>query len=135
MIESLFSSTTIPVMEQVAHFAQARHQVLAGNLANVDTPGYRTRDLSVNQFQSQLKAAIKEQQSPSLASAGEQRRDTDSLERVGQGLGNILHHDESNVSVEQQATEIMKNQLQHNLAMSVLGNQFRLLQAAIAERA
>lgn len=131
MIENLFTSTAIPVMEQVAQFAQARHQVLAGNLANIDTPGYRTRDLPVEQFQNRLKQAMVERQHvDTAASAGGDK----SLARVREGLGAIVHHDDSNVSVEQQVTEIAKNQLQHNLAMTVLGNQFRLLQAAISER-
>ena len=39
-------------------FAQARHQVLAGNIANLDTPGYRVRDLSVENFQQRLKEVI-----------------------------------------------------------------------------
>ena len=32
-------------------FTEARHSVLAGNVANLDTPGYKTRDLSVETFQ------------------------------------------------------------------------------------
>ena len=54
----MFGNTTIPVLEQVAAFTQARHHVLAGNVANMDTPGYRVRDLSVDTFQERLRAAI-----------------------------------------------------------------------------
>ena len=46
----------------------------------------------------------------------------------------ILYHDESNVGVEFQVTEMVKNQMQHNLALSIMNNQFRLLQTAISER-
>ena len=48
---ALFQSTTIPALEQVVNFTEARHNVLAGNIANVDTPGYKARDLSVEDFQ------------------------------------------------------------------------------------
>ena len=58
MLPNLFSSTTIPVLGEVLNFAQARHTVLAGNIANVNTPGYRLRDLSQTAFQEQLKEAI-----------------------------------------------------------------------------
>ncbi|MBL8829187.1 MAG: flagellar basal body rod protein FlgB [Planctomycetaceae bacterium] len=137
MIENLFTSTSIPVAEQVAHFAQARHQVLAGNLANIDTPGYRTRDLSVTQFQQRLKQAIVEQQQSPQPESESSRTHASSrpMEKVKEGIGTILHHDDSNVGVEHQVTEIAKNQMQHNLAMTIMGNQFRLLQAAISERA
>ena len=60
MFESMFQSTTIPVLEQVVGFAQARHNVLAGNIANLDTPGYKVRDLSVEDFQKRLDTAIED---------------------------------------------------------------------------
>ena len=43
----LFNNTTIPALEQTIMFAQRRHELLAGNLANLDTPDYRSRDLDV----------------------------------------------------------------------------------------
>ena len=47
----LFQSTSIPVLLEVVKFTKARHAVLAGNIANIDTPGYQARDLSVEDFQ------------------------------------------------------------------------------------
>ena len=58
MLASLFDSTTIPVLEQVVTFNQTRHEILAGNIANLDTPGYRIRDISPDAFQEKLKDAI-----------------------------------------------------------------------------
>ena len=58
MFSGIFQSTTIPVLEQVVNFAQARHNVLAGNLANLHVPGYQARDYSVGEFQGRLKKAI-----------------------------------------------------------------------------
>ena len=64
MLSSLFQSSTIPVLEQVVNFTEARHGVLAGNIANLDTPGYRTRDLSPALFQERLKEAIETRHQP-----------------------------------------------------------------------
>jgi flagellar basal-body rod protein FlgB len=36
--------------------------------------------------------------------------------------------------MEQQVNEIIKNQQQHNLAISIMSAQFRMLRAAITER-
>lgn len=136
MMDSLFNSTAIPVTEQLASFAQARHQVLAGNLANIDTPGYKTRDLSAPLFQQKLKQALAERDKPSMSNGdGPIHRQLNSLDQVRRELSHILFHDDSNVGVEQQVTEIAKNQLQHNVAMTIMSNQFRLLQSAISERA
>ena len=41
MLESLFQSSSLPVVEQVVNFTEARHGVLAGNVANLDTPFFR----------------------------------------------------------------------------------------------
>jgi flagellar basal body rod protein FlgB len=46
MIERLFSRGPVSTLEAVLAFASKRHQVIATNIANVDTTGYRTRDLA-----------------------------------------------------------------------------------------
>ncbi|MCA8983130.1 MAG: hypothetical protein R3C12_11315 [Planctomycetaceae bacterium] len=58
MIESLLQQTTIPLLEQVTAFGQKRHQVLAGNIANIDTPDYKTRDLPMQDFERALRLAV-----------------------------------------------------------------------------
>jgi flagellar basal-body rod protein FlgB len=50
-------------------------------------------------------------------------------------MQSILMHDDSNVGLEQQVAAISKNQMQHNLALTIMNAQFRQLQTAISERA
>ena len=136
MLNSLFESTTIPVLEQVVDFAQSRHEVLAGNIANMDTPGYRVRDLSPEVFERRLKEAIasKESGRPTpVAFDGANSRQS-RLSEVSDSVKGILYHDDSNDSLEQQVAELSKNQMQHSLALSIMTSQFRLLQTAISER-
>lgn len=135
--QAMFNSTTIPVLEQVVDFAQSRHTVLAGNLANLDTPGYRVRDLSQDNFERQLGEALRvRDREPSAgysASAASSRQDA--VSDVSDRVKGIVLHDESNVGIEQQIAEISKNQTRHNLALAILNSQFRLLEAAVSERA
>lgn len=136
MINSLFDNTTIPILSETTNFAQARHNVLAGNLANLDVPGYKVRDLSTETFQERLAEAIQvhherhEPYSSGLVTTDSQ----DPMRRVRDSLTSIVRHDDVNVGVEQQVMEISKNQFLHNLAITVMGSQFRLLQAIISER-
>ena len=135
MLSGLFDSTNIPVLGEVLNFAQARHGVLAGNIANVNTPGYRTRDLSEGAFQERLKEAISQARSgqplsPGLASS----QDGDPIRGVRASLENILYHDDTNIDLEKQVAEISKNQLLHNFALTVITDQFALLESAISER-
>jgi len=136
MLETIFQSTSIPILEQAVNFAQARHNVLAGNIANLDTPGYRVRDLSVEDFQKRLGAAIENRHRVRAAtSPGELAvLPEDNLAEVAENSKTILYHDNSNVGIEHQVTEMVKNQLQHNIALSIMTAQFRLLQTAISER-
>ena len=136
MLSGIFQASTIPVLEQVVNFAQTRHTVLAGNIANLDTPGYKVRDLSVDDFQERLQTAIRRRRDPPVwRSPGEPGgRDDANLAEVSKETQTILYHDNSNVGIEHQVTEMVKNQLQHNLALSLLTSQLRLLQTAISER-
>ena len=135
MLSGLFQSTTIPILEQVAHFAQARHNVLAGNIANMDTPGYQVRDLSVEDFQNQLKTAIADSRQPVPISETEAAMTPKTLlAEVAKQPKTLLRHDKNNTSMEFQVTEMAKNQMQHNLALSILRQQLGLMQTAIAGR-
>lgn len=142
MLQGMFEGSTIPVLEQVVQFAETRHGVLAGNIANLDTPGYKTRDLSPKLFQEKLKSAIASRDlrqdklqadSPGLL-AGADAVEIDKLSEVDESFRGMLRHDGTDVSIEKQVAEISKNQSMHNLAISLLSSQFRLLKTAISER-
>ncbi len=60
----MFQSTTIPALQQTLAFTEKRHELLAGNIANMDTPDYRARDLSVSKFQSALAEQIEQAAHP-----------------------------------------------------------------------
>lgn len=132
----IFKSTTVPVLQEVIGFAQARHEVLAGNLANVTTPGYQVRDLSVDTFQNRLREAIELQdESGATVVPGEISKQRDqAMQAVRDSTRDILYHDGSDVGMEQQVLEISKNQYMHNMAISIMSTQFRMLATAISER-
>ena len=83
MLSSAMQSSTIPILEQVVQFAQARHGVLAGNLANIDTPGYQTRDLSPEMFQARLRTAIENRNEQRVPISGASLRSSDPFAGTG----------------------------------------------------
>lgn len=140
----LFNSTAIPALQQTLVFTEKRHELLASNIANLDTPDYRARDLPVDRFQDALAESIEQSKRPSpghmsgsqgsdLFSNAVQRDDIASGPR--DSMEPIVLHDGSDVSMERQVTEIAKNQGLHNLAVATMRNQFAMLRAAITERA
>lgn len=136
MENGIFKSSTIPILQQVISFAQDRHNVLAGNVANMDTPGYRVRDLSIESFQQRLKDAIaaRRERNQPLSPGMMASRRGDALSNVSDSMRSILFHDGSDVGMEQQVLEISKNHFMHNLAISLMNSQFQMLQTAISER-
>ena len=82
-----------------------------------------------------------DQMSPEQLSALTPSHTAESITRDDQFSGpraameQVVFHDNSDVSLEQQVTEIAKNQHLHDLAVTTLRSQFELLRAAITERA
>ncbi|NOX54384.1 MAG: hypothetical protein GXP27_08050 [Planctomycetes bacterium] len=149
MIKPLLNGTTIPILEKVAAFSERRHEVLVGNLANIDTPGYRMRDLPVAAFKEALAVAAERFQSGGAGGATVSKTgasthsvptDIDDLfpqtlyrpsESVPQ---NVTFQDGNNRSVEYEVMELTKNALMQKYALQVMIAQMSLLQAVIAER-
>lgn len=148
----LFTNSPLPVLERVVQFTQARHGVLAGNIANMNTPGYTTRDLSTEAFEENLNQMLAAKGSatspgeaavlrsgPGLVTAGDTLREPPALEPselagVDESFRGMLRHDEGDVGIEHQVTEIAKNQAKHNLAIALMTTQMRQLRAAISEQ-
>ena len=53
-IERLLNQGNAPLIEQAVRFSAARQKLLTENVANVDTPGYIQKDLSVSKFREEL---------------------------------------------------------------------------------
>ncbi len=139
MWPALFQKSALPAVEQTLQFAERRHAILAGNIANLDTPGYQSRDLSVSDFQSALKDVIQSKQQSDPQSPGsapsryEGLSQSQAMQNVRESMKQILYHDGSDVSVETQVTEIAKNQSMHATAVAIIRNQYQQLRMAISE--
>ena len=143
----MFSDPTLKSLEQTVAFTERRHAILAGNVANTDTPGYQSKDLSVDTFQKSLRDAIQadrqeREMSPGLrlsllgsSSQGTTPSFEDSkkvaMESVRDSMKQIVYHDGSYDSLEMQVTQIAKNQSMHTMAIDMMKSQFRQLQMAI----
>src|ERR1700722_2423800 len=145
MLSDVMRSSTIPMLEQVANFSESRHTVLAGNLANIDTPGYRTRDLSPEKFQARLIEAIAERNkgnqaestSPGMSSGSSSpfSGSYDPVAHVGTTIDGMLFHDNKNRGWEQEVPAMTDNETQHSMALALLASQLKLLESAVTEKA
>lgn len=123
MIEAIFANTKYEAAKHLLDATQLRHQGLASNLANVETPGYKRVDLPAD-FQSELttrlrSGSLSELHAPKLVQdlkAGTERRD-----------GN-------NVEIDRELTLISSNTLQFNVLTEFVSSSLKQLKVAITGR-
>ena len=51
MVDGFLGQSSIPALERSLQFMSARQRLLAGNLANAETPGFRPVDVDPRAFQ------------------------------------------------------------------------------------
>ncbi len=143
MIERLFNHGSMPVTERLVQFTAARHRVILDNIANISTPNFRPRDLSVDSFQQALGKAIDARrekvagsnQPLEMADTRELRFKPNGIEIKPQHAGDgILFHDRNDRSVEHEMKNLAENTMTHNMALDLLRSQYQLMEAAIRER-
>ncbi len=118
---SMIDTPLMRGLERVLDLSAFRHQVIAANLANVDTPGYRTRD--VRPFAGEIEQAM----------AGDEPSLTDqSFTPVAHEIRGLLERpDGNNVSVERESLLLAQNQLRFQVAVQFLKAEFHKLSSAI----
>jgi len=113
---SLIDTPLMRGLERVLDVSAFRHQVISANLANVDTPGYRARD--VRQFAGEIEQAM----------AGGQPLFTPVAYEI---RGALERPDGNDVSVERESLLLAQNQLRFMVAVAFLKSEFHTLSAAI----
>jgi len=93
-----------------------RHSLITSNLANIDTPGYRTRDIN-------FAAELQRIQDP-LSSAT-----FTPVSRPVEGL--IERPDANNVSLERESLLLAETQLRYRIGVELIRAEFRRLSMAI----
>jgi flagellar basal-body rod protein FlgB len=113
-------------------YATTRHLVLAKNIANSETPGYRPRDLVFDDF---LEDHLKVR--PGLGT-GQLSPDPGAEALAGtrfiQAADGPARHDGNTVHMDKQMARIAENTLYQNTLVQLLAGQFNALKMAISGR-
>ena len=115
---SWITTPSLWLAEQALNLAAVRHSLIAGNMANIDTPHFHTRDID---FQGELRRALMEIDSENLSP----------VVRDVQGL--MERPDGNNVSLEREGLALADAQLRYRLGVEILRSEFRRLSVAINE--
>ncbi len=157
MLNSILNSTSMPLLEKAAVFSERRQAVLAGNIANIATPNYRTRDLPVESFSQAMKKAIASRNqstptnlqtlspstplgSPSLQPVSSPQKSIDQFftddlfQSSDRHPHNLTYQDRGNRSIEHEVMEMTKNSMMQGYVTQLMISQMNLLQSVISEQ-
>lgn len=120
------------VVEHLARglaFASRRHEILAQNIANVETPGYKARDLV---FDDQLMASADgpADASTAMLPVGPARRQP----KVVYSRDSAPSPGGNDVNLDRQMARLAENNLFHNALVQMLAGQFNAIKQAVSGR-
>ncbi len=133
--EVLFGSTMI-MLEKLLDFQSQRHQILATNVAHVDTPGYKGYDL---RFSDELKRAVGSKGTIPLKKTHEMHMPLEMNKlkgvkgRLVPSSGTIHRLDGNTVDLDKEMTKLAENSLYYNTAVQIVSRKMMMLKTAITE--
>jgi len=98
-------------LERYMDLLSARQKLVSSNIANADTPGYKTKDID---FQTELRSAVKGMSPQPIEISGL-----------------AVKNDGNNVSMDREARLLAENDIRFNLASNLLRSQIQAVRTAI----
>lgn len=126
MLESMYASANYQASKALLDLTAQRHQALTGNLANVDTPGYRRKDVDPS-FRAELEKSL-------------QAGDVEAIRRTGtpeireEGGGKATRPDGNNVSLDRELMLINQNALEYEALTQFVSSSLDRMKLAITGR-
>ena len=141
MINRLISNDVMELVQKSLDAAALQHKVIANNLANVDTPGFKRSEVI---FGESLKKAIQERAEGSkqlgLATTNDQHMEPSATARVEDVTPKIvtqqetsLRNDQNNVDIDVEMAKLAQNTVVYQTLAQLTQSQFSQLKSAIRE--
>lgn len=121
MITGMDASSNL--LEKMMNVSATKHKVIANNIANVNTPGYKRMEVS---FEDQLSRAIQDIPVAKLTTL--QPKIVVSKDKEGSGS---IRNDGNNVNIDSEVTSLLKNTGKYNVYTQLLGKKMEMVKSAI----
>lgn len=122
------------VLRKGLSLSSFRHDLIANNIANNSTPGYRRRDVD---FRGVLSAQMKETIPAYLTNENHLSFNHESFDRsmfTNQPNETDIKSDGNNVDLDKEVVNMSNNSVYYSTLATVLNKKFRVLRTAISER-
>jgi flagellar basal-body rod protein FlgB len=117
------STPLISTLETYLKLTASREQAISSNMANVDTPGYHTRDIN---FQGELSRAMNGILTQADGTGSAQ------LSPVVQEVPGLMERpDGNNVNLDREGLLMSQTQLQYQIGVQLVKHQFHQILSAI----
>lgn len=127
--EKMLFSNTISLLEKALDYSSTKQTIIADNIANVDTPNYKAKDV---QFKDVLNA---EMNKGVKAYRTDKRHYSFNSSHPSSKIttrNNIRYnHNGNSVDVDYEMTELAKNQLYYHAMTDLINGKFQTLQSVI----
>ncbi len=137
MIDNLLSTNNMGLMQKALGAATIRNDVIANNLANVDTPGFKRSQVL---FEDELKKALANDggipgyvTNPNHIPIGAKSA-TEVTPQVVQDVTTSMKNDGNNVDVDKESADLAKNIIMYNFLIDGIDGEFKKLKSAIVGR-
>lgn len=136
----LFDGQTTVILEKSLDAYTKRAEALANNIANVNTPNYKRKDV---QFESFLEKAINNNGDSSILGKRTNEKHfkigmENKLENFQTGIieekGTVMRFDGNNIDIEKEKIEQTKNNIRYQFATSKITSDFAAIKSIIKTR-
>jgi len=119
------TASLISTLESYLKLATTREETISSNMANVDTPGFHTKDIN---FEGELNKAM----SGGLDSSASELQGAHFSPVVRNVQGLMERPDGNNVSLDREGLLMSETQLQYQIGIQLVKHQFHQLFSAIS---
>ncbi len=142
LLDKIFSSKTQIILNKAMDSASARSDVIANNIANVDTPGFKRSELIFEEKLNQLIDSQTNTGNDKLRTTnkrhiqiGQAPMDLESFEPEIRKLADLSYrNDENNVDIDVENANMTKNKVFYDSMAQSMSNEIKLLRLAITGR-
>lgn len=125
-VNSLTNDSTMQGLKMQLDACVMKHQAIASNVANINTPGYKRLDLSPS-FQTEFAKAMEQIN-------GGQIVDTPPQANLAEFSDGPTRFDGNNVNMDHEMVDLMNNQSKYDFAAKMLAHHYYMMKMAIQQR-
>lgn len=132
---AVLNKTSIPKLGKLLDLSAMRHKLISSNIANVTTPGYKSKSID---FDSELRKAMTPERAP-LSVTNERHiplsRSRHSLPKIREAEDTENSTGINSVDIDAEMADLAQNQLVFELGAKLVADKFKGLKSAIRGRA